>query len=79
MFLNVLIEEYHRVYHNIDDENSKMVCLRHEMDNGTVDAFELLKACVKNRHFDFLHLKRDEKALENPERTDPSSQCFTDP
>lgn len=62
MFLNVLIEEYHRVYHNIEDENSKMVCLRHEMDNGTVDAFELLKACVKNRHFDFLHLKRDEKA-----------------
>ena len=59
--VNVLLKDYHVRFSYIKEDTSKMEAISKEVDSGEAVNLDLLKMCVKNRHFDFLHLRREEK------------------
>lgn len=45
----------------IEGEMKRMKQERAQLNNGKISARSLIEHCVKNRHFPFLHLKKEEK------------------
>lgn len=55
-----LLEDYYSIS-TINKEMEEIKSMRLNVENDNVDSLILLKRCVKNKHFGFLHLKKEDK------------------
>lgn len=61
MDIKLVLADYFSKSNLVDGEMKEMNEEKAKLDAGKTSVHDLLKKCVENRHFHFLHLRKDEK------------------